>query len=83
MWVVIIYACLVTKVCGFIDSPPVYAEADCQAMLEMSKRALEADDSVTIYDAKCIRVKMSEAAGSMKHDYDSRKWLDFLKPLGR
>lgn len=60
MWLAIIYVCLATKVCGFIDSPPVYSKADCQLMLDKASIALESDPSVIAYDATCINVQMME-----------------------
>jgi hypothetical protein len=59
MWVVILYVC-VTQGCGFIDSPPVHSEAECQAMLVAAADALQADDSVRAFDGACVRIQMSQ-----------------------
>lgn len=73
MWVVILYVCLTSQVCGFIDSPPVYKKADCEVMLEKSADALNADPTVSVFDGKCIHIKMNEA--SLDKARFNRKWL--------
>lgn len=59
MWIVILYVC-VAQACGFIDSPPLNSEADCELTLANGMAILEADNTVIGYDGDCIYVKMRQ-----------------------
>jgi len=60
MWIVIIYACFVGNVCAFIDSQPVYSQADCAKMMQEADNLLNRDPRVVVFDSKCLHIKMSE-----------------------
>jgi hypothetical protein len=62
MWVVIVFACLTVGTCGFIDSPPVYSQSECEIMKARADKMLDADPMVSTYLSKCIQIQMSEAA---------------------
>ena len=64
MWVVIVFMCLANGACGFVDSPPVYAESDCVKMMVQADMAMEADPTVVSYASKCVQIKVMEVAGS-------------------
>lgn len=59
MWIVILYIC-VAQACGFIDSPPLNSEADCEAALANGMAILEADNDVIAFDGDCIYVRMRQ-----------------------
>ena len=60
MWIVIVYACFTGNVCAFIDSQPVYSQAECQAKQQVAEIILERDPRVLVYDSKCIHIQMSQ-----------------------
>lgn len=62
MWVVIVFMCMTDGSCGFVDSPPVLLESECQRMMMKADMALEADPNVTKYASKCIQIKLMEVA---------------------
>lgn len=64
MWIVIMYICFVSGVCGFVDSPPVYSKADCQKMMMAVDLMAENDPTVSVYDSKCVQVKMMQVRRS-------------------
>jgi hypothetical protein len=59
MWIVILYVCLAQS-CGFIDSPPLNSQSDCEALLASGVAMLDADDSVIAFDGACVYVQMRQ-----------------------
>ena len=59
MWIAIIYVCL-SQGCGFIDSPPVHSQEECQAMLNGAAIQMMVEPDVKVFDGACIKIKMGQ-----------------------
>ena len=55
-WVPIIYLCLSSGACGFIQGNPTYTEGGCQEQLDQASVRMNQDPQVAVFDITCVRV---------------------------
>lgn len=54
MWIPIIFVCLSSGGCGFVQGEPTYTEAGCMEQLAPIARKLDSDKEVLAFDTTCI-----------------------------
>ena len=56
-WIPIMFVCLISGDCSFLQGKPVYTEASCEEQLIPLARTLQADVRVAVFDGVCVVIQ--------------------------
>lgn len=56
-WIPVMYVCLISGSCSFLQGKPAYTEAGCKEQLAPLAAVLEADARVVAFDGTCVVVQ--------------------------
>lgn len=54
IWIPVLYICLVTSQCAFLQGTPTYTQRECEEQLSKAVEALEEDVRVLAFDGTCV-----------------------------
>lgn len=54
IWIPVIYLCLASGGCGFVQGEPTYTESGCKEQLAQASVRMNQDPAVAIFDGACV-----------------------------
>jgi len=56
-WIPVMFVCLISGDCSFLQGKPAYTEAGCEEQLQTLATVLQADVRVDVFKGSCVAVQ--------------------------